>query len=92
MTPEQVIDRGHRAEALLKNELLNEALETILERISRQWLATKREANIDTEQREELHARANAIQEFRGQLMSWLNDAVHEKALIDRAEKRRGVK
>lgn len=92
MTPAQIIERGIAAEALLKNALLNECFEAILLRISQEWLATKREARIDTENREELHARANAITELRAELSARLNDAVAEQSRLNRAEKRNGEK
>lgn len=88
MTFEEIVARGRTAEALLKNALLNEAFESVLARVSREWLTTPRESTIDRDKREELHARANAITELRGQLTSWMNDAIAEQARQDRAEKR----
>lgn len=88
-TTEEIIQRGHVAEALLNNSLLNECFEKVLDDCSKQWLASKREASIDIQAREELHARANAVAELRGQLHAWLNDAVMEVANLERAEKRR---
>lgn len=90
-TTEEIIQRGHVAEALLNNSLLNEAFEEVLAQTSRQWLATKREALIDVQAREELHAKANAVAELRAQLHVWLNDALVEVANLERAEKRKGV-
>lgn len=88
MTLEDIVARGRAAEALLKNTLLNEAFEAILGRINREWLAIPRESTLDRDKREELHARANAIQELRGQLTGWMNDAIAEQAKQDRADKR----
>lgn len=92
MDIDETIRRGVEAEALLKSSLLNEAFESVLTKISRQWLVTKREAQIDVQGREELHARAHAITELRGELKAWLNDAVHEQNAIKRAEKREAAK
>lgn len=88
MTPEQIIERGRQADALLKNTLLNECFESILQRVSREWLSTPRESTIDRDKREELHARANAITALRGELNARLNDAVVEQNRIASAEKR----
>ncbi len=88
MTLEEIAARGRGAEALLKNALLNEAFEAALSRINRDWLATPRESTLDRDRREELHARANAIAELRGQLQSWMNDAIKAQADAERAEKR----
>lgn len=88
MTLEEIVARGRAAEALLKNGLLNEALEAVLSRINREWLATPRESGLDRDKREELHARANAVQELRGQLTAYMNDAIKAQADADRAEKR----
>lgn len=89
-TTEEIIQRGHVAEALLNNSLLNECFEKVLADCAKQWLATKREASIDVQAREELHARANAVAELRGQLHAWMNDAVMEVANLERAERRKG--
>lgn len=91
MDTDQIIQRAHIAEALLNNSLLNECFEKVLDDCAKQWLATKREAQIDVQTREELHAKANAVAELRGQLHAWLNDAVVEVANLERAEKRRGA-
>lgn len=90
-TIEEIIQRGHVAEALINNSLLNECFEKVLDDCSKQWLATKREAQIDVQAREELHARANAVADLRAQLHVWLNDAVMEVANLERAEKRKGA-
>ena len=94
MNPLQIIERGRNSEALLKSTTLNEAFETVLAKITREWLATARASGsrIEADDREALHARAFAITELRGQLTAWLNDAVAEQAKLDRAEKRKGVK
>lgn len=89
---DETIRRGVAAEALLNNSLLNEAFESVLTRISQDWLATKREANIDVQAREELHARANAIVELRSKLKGWMQSAVKAQSDLNRAEKRQGVK
>jgi hypothetical protein len=91
-TSAEIIQRGQAAEALLKNTLLNEAFEEVLSDVSRRWLATKREAGVDVQQREELHAKANAVAELRGQLRAWLDDALSEINKIERAERRMGAK
>lgn len=88
---EEIINRGRAADDLLKNTLLNEAFEEVLAQTSRAWLATKREAQLDVQLREELHAKANAVAELRGQLQAWLNDAVAEVTKLERADRRRGV-
>lgn len=91
MTIDETIQRAHVAEALLNNSLLNECFEKVLDDCAKQWLATKREAQIDVQTREELHAKANAVAELRGQLHAWLNDAVAEVAKQERAERRKGA-
>lgn len=88
---EEIIQRGQIADGLLKNTLLDEAFEEVLSQTYKAWLATKREASMDVQAREELHAKANAIAELRGQLTAWLQDAVAEIDKLNRAERRKGA-
>lgn len=47
---------------------------------------------MDRDLREELHARANAVGELRGELSSYMNDAVKIVSDLERDEKRKKVK
>lgn len=89
---DEIIRRGVAAEALLNNSLLNEAFESVLTKISKQWLVTKREAQIDVQGREELHARAQAVTELRAELTRWMNDAIKTQSDLNKAQKRQEAK
>jgi hypothetical protein len=69
MDEELEIVRGHQAEALLENELLNEALDAIAHRYSSAWMNTSLSENIV---REEAYRMLAATREVRMLLTSFI--------------------
>ena len=83
---EAIFERGRRAEAVLDNETVTEALDYISESLLRQWRAT---TSTMTSTRETLFHQVAAMDALRAQLRSWVETAAFEQAKLDKANERK---
>lgn len=89
MIDQAIIDRGRRAEHLLTDETLKEALEFLATAAQDEWRNTR---SADYDAREEAYRQVAAIDALKGQLTRWLQEAQvvanrHAKA-EERAQRR----
>ncbi len=83
-SPDEIIARGHAAQALLGNETFNVICEDILTGRAAHWLA-----ETDPEKREALWVEVRAIHSLRDELKARIDAARKAQSDIDMREKRR---
>jgi hypothetical protein len=84
--PYPIIDRGRRAEDLIKNETLAEVLAAMEEDATTRWLASH---SRDIDGREVLYHQVQAILTLKATLHSWVESAKAEAAKLEKIEMRR---
>lgn len=87
--PYPIIDRGRRAEDLIKNETLAEALTAMEEDATTRWLASH---SRDIDGREVLYHHMQAILGLRATLERWVETAKAEAAKLEKVELRKARK
>lgn len=83
---EAIFDRGRRAQAVLDNETVVEALDHISETLLRQWRSTTSTMTIT---RETLFHQVAAMDALRAQLRSWVDTAKFEQDKLDKKNDRK---
>jgi hypothetical protein len=82
----QIIQKGERAEQVLKNPVFEDALLGMKMRIFDELRMTKLE---DVEQREHLHQLMRSADIFEGELKKYLNAMTAEKAKLNKKQAKR---
>lgn len=84
MTPHEQQERGRRAQELLDNELLQEALKAIADEVSAQWLACPAR---DKDGKEALWQLAKTADKFKGVLTGYIQTGKLATEQLKRFEK-----
>lgn len=71
MTPEEIIEKGRAAEALLNNPVLEEAFSTTLNSMFAEFCTTEAEQGVE---RDAIWAKVNALRDFKQQLEAWVSN------------------
>jgi hypothetical protein len=84
MTPEEKIQRGHAAEQLLANPLLDDAFSGIEQGLMKAFLEPPRESN--SEMREGIYFQLQALRKLRDALTKYVRDGKFEAVTIQKRD------